>query len=119
MCILNYKFAILDSPFLTFQTDSGIQKVKPNLEYRKSHIENNNSFRKTDQKPNLLKNTEKPQLKTANFDLVIKKTSKKKPNKMVLRQRKNKSMTKVVQELDAFPKVPDTYVEQTIFWSHK
>ncbi len=35
---------------------------------------------------------------------------------MVLRQRKGgskKSIEKVVQELDAFPKVPETYVEQT------
>ena len=32
---------------------------------------------------------------------------------MVLRQRKNKSINKVVQELDAFPKVPEPYVEQT------
>ena len=34
---------------------------------------------------------------------------------MVLRQRKggSKSLNKVVQELDAFPKVPETYVEQT------
>ncbi len=34
---------------------------------------------------------------------------------MVLRQRKggSKSLDKVVQELDAIPKVPDTYVEQT------
>ena len=32
---------------------------------------------------------------------------------MVLRQRKNKTLAKVVEELDAFPKVPETYVEQT------
>ena len=44
---------------------------------------------------------------------------------MVLRQRK-KTLTTVVQELDAFPKVPETYVEQTasgaaskyLSWSH-
>ncbi|TRY72158.1 hypothetical protein TCAL_00252 [Tigriopus californicus] len=32
---------------------------------------------------------------------------------MVLRQRKNTNIQKVVQELDAFPKVPETFVEQT------
>jgi hypothetical protein len=31
---------------------------------------------------------------------------------MVLRQRRNK-IEKAVQELDAFPKIPDDYVEQT------
>ena len=35
-------------------------------------------------------------------------------SKMVLRQRKRvEGIEKVVQELDAFPKVPEDYVEQT------
>ena len=49
--------------------------------------------------------------------------------KMVLRQRKNKNLSKVVQEMDAFPKVPEVYVQHTTsgaaskkkntFWSER